>query len=415
MKHARKKLVIPPATTSRSGGLPLDTESNGDDYHLRLRSPRDLMWILRRHASKTIGSFLAVAGLAILAFLFLPVAYRSDAKVLMRMGRESLSGDPTVTQTPTVIHTRKSEMNTELEILKSRDLQLELIDAIGAQVFVKEQLDSEEQLLKKALKKVENKLGVVSEIDSNIITVSYTHPDREQAQRILQKLMELYIDKHVRAYGTDGSVAFFQQQASDLETRIAELRTQLRRRMDTLGVTSLEAHKLSLTELRAKVLLDIQANSTELNASRARSKLLGEAIKTQERIVYAGESLGTPNPLTEWLKVHISQLKLQKKQLEADHHPNHELVLEVQAQMDLASEMLKGQADDKPVVTRSINTTRQALELQEIQENANLAGLTAQRDVLQQQQTSLEKDFTALQAQEGPVLALRDELATLEL
>jgi uncharacterized protein involved in exopolysaccharide biosynthesis len=415
MKHARKKLALPATTPSGvPAGIPVDTEGSHDDYHLRVRSPSDLFWVARRHAGKTFGTFFAAAGLAVFAFLFLPVAYRSDAKVLMRMGRESLSGDMTVSETPTVIHTRKSEMNTELEILKSRDLHLDLISAIGAEVLVGEPKETEEQLHKAALKKIANKLRVVSEIDSNVITVSYTHPDRETAQRILQVAMQLYLDKHVEAFGTNGAVAFFQQEANDLDARIAELRTQLRRRMDTLGVTSLEAHKLSLIEVRSKVLLDIQTNRTQLDSSRARAELLKQAIDAQEKIVFSSESLGTPNALAEWLKLHISELKLKKKQLEAVHHPKHELVLETQDQIDLAEEMLKGQAEDRPVLERAINTTRQQLELEAILENANLASLTAQNKVLQGQQEKLEEEFTLLQMQEGPILSLKAELATLE-
>ena len=64
--------------------------------------------------------------------------YKSEARLLVRIGRESVSLDPTATtgQVISVGQSRESEINSELEILKSRELAQKVVDAIGPRAFL---------------------------------------------------------------------------------------------------------------------------------------------------------------------------------------------------------------------------------------------------------------------------------------
>ena len=102
------------------------------------RSLRDLYYVLFRHRRKTLLFFAAVVVTVTAGTFLVPETYRSEAKLLVRLGRESVSLDPTAT-TGQVVHvgqSRENEINSEMEILKSRELVQKVVDSFGASVFL---------------------------------------------------------------------------------------------------------------------------------------------------------------------------------------------------------------------------------------------------------------------------------------
>jgi len=409
MLQARRKVPSSLVAGSAAGGA-------NDDYRLRVHAPGDVFWVLRRHVGKSLAAFLVVAGLSILAFLYLPKSYASNAKVLMRLGRESLPADPTVAvgHRVDVIHTRESEMNSEASILRSRDLHLDLIDEIGPARFLDDPDPADPLLNDKALWKLEAELQVFAEIASNIITVSYTHSDPNEAQAILERLTQLYVEKHIRAYGMQGNVAFFESQAEDLGSRIASLRERLRAKKDALGLHSIESHQATLVEMRSLVLLEQQTTASALMASRAREERLKSALDKQEKMRFSRKSSGTPSDVDEELSLRLSAMLLRETELLTKYDDDHELVAALRKQIRLAQELLRVQQDASTITEETANPNRLRLELELILEQANGVSLAAQQGTRKKQLATVERDLAALRAQTGPILALRDELNTLE-
>ena len=89
-----------------------------------------------RQKRKMTQAALAVLVLAGLWTLVSSRAYRSQAKLFVRLGRENATLDPTATvgQAPvlSVQQSRENEINTAVEILKSRVLLEKVADAVGA-------------------------------------------------------------------------------------------------------------------------------------------------------------------------------------------------------------------------------------------------------------------------------------------
>ena len=103
------------------------------------RSLRDVYYVLFRHKWKMVLFLVTVIGTVTVGTLRRPDIFRSEAKLLLRLGRESVTLDPTVTtgQIIGVSRSRESEINSELEILKSRVLAGKVVDTIGPLAFLK--------------------------------------------------------------------------------------------------------------------------------------------------------------------------------------------------------------------------------------------------------------------------------------
>ena len=87
-----------------------------------------------------MGVFVLVMGAAVAVTVLSPRVYRSEAKLFVRLGRENATLDPTATlgRDPIVAVPvmRDSEINSVVEILASRSLAEQVVDALGPQTIL---------------------------------------------------------------------------------------------------------------------------------------------------------------------------------------------------------------------------------------------------------------------------------------
>src|SRR5208282_6444919 len=95
----------------------------------------DLWRAVSRHKMKSFAAFLLIVFLAGAAAIFVPKSYHSEGMLLVRLGKENATLDPTVTmgQDPvvTVPISRDNELNSVVEILKSRAIAEKVVDLLG--------------------------------------------------------------------------------------------------------------------------------------------------------------------------------------------------------------------------------------------------------------------------------------------
>jgi uncharacterized protein involved in exopolysaccharide biosynthesis len=93
----------------------------------------DVCRILSRHKWK-MGFFFARRLRSLWGGLVVyPRSYTSEARLFVRLGKESVSLDPTATLSPTlnVSGTRVGEINSKVEVLRSRVLFGDVVDRLG--------------------------------------------------------------------------------------------------------------------------------------------------------------------------------------------------------------------------------------------------------------------------------------------
>src|SRR5437764_1941493 len=95
----------------------------------------DVAFVVYRHWRKAvITALIVLIATAVITWL-MPRAYRSQAKLFVRLGRENVTLDPTATfgQAPVVAvpQSRENEINSVVEILRSRSLLDAVVDRVG--------------------------------------------------------------------------------------------------------------------------------------------------------------------------------------------------------------------------------------------------------------------------------------------
>ncbi len=158
---------------------------------------------LWRHKSLAILFFVTVLGITALATYLMPRSYRSRAKLLLRLGRENATLDPTATMGQSSVvavpFSRDNEINSIIEILTSRILLEQVIDSVGPAAVLgygppapldrsrrSEETPAPLQLQLddryRAILQLSKKLEVEAVKKSNVIAISYEGPSRKSVR-----------------------------------------------------------------------------------------------------------------------------------------------------------------------------------------------------------------------------------------
>ena len=96
----------------------------------------DLYEIIFRHKYKIVFVPLAIFLMTVGIILFFPRKYRSEARLFLQVGRESLAIDPTATTGPStnlIQNNREEEVKSALQVIVSRGVISQVVDRLGPQ------------------------------------------------------------------------------------------------------------------------------------------------------------------------------------------------------------------------------------------------------------------------------------------
>src|SRR5215211_6406957 len=105
------------------------------------RQPIDARFVLsalQRFRGRAIVFFVVALAAVVAGVLIAPREYSSEARLFLRVGRESVALDPTATmgEKISINDTRQNEINSALEMLRSRELCGHVVDRLGPEIFL---------------------------------------------------------------------------------------------------------------------------------------------------------------------------------------------------------------------------------------------------------------------------------------
>ena len=426
-------------------------------------SLRDLCYIFFRHKWKMILFFLAVlVGAAVLTFCRDDV-YRSESKLMVRLGRESVALDPTATtgQIIPITQSRASEVQAELEILTSREIAEKVVDAIGPEAFLEgpakkspdkavpaKELPAKGRSVKavaagwitnatqrlgsavgglrnllerwhvitpvadrqKAVLIVMANLKIQAQKDGSTISVSYEATSPELAQQVLAKLTELYLEKHIDVHTTPGSYQFFTKQSEHLGAKLAQSEEQLRDLRNKTGITSLEDQQRIVLERIGALERDIDRAEANLLSSATKVRSLQDTLKVMPETVVTAATTGFGNYGADLMRDRLYELQLKEQELSSKYDTRSRQVQEIRRQLAQAEALLNKEEPARTQVTKGLNAAHQQVKLDLLTEQATLAFHQAEVEVLKRRLADAQAERRALTDNMTTVKALTREI-----
>ncbi len=382
---------------------------------------RDLCIILFRHQRKVLWFFLSIVSIAVIATYGLPEVYQSEAKVLVRLGRENVALDPTATtsgQLAQVASRRESEIKSELAILTSRDLAERVVAAIGPEQFRGGILSRLTSFFSKP-NPVKQRDATVLQLmktwrtdnlkDSNIIAISYESPRPKLAHDVVQKLIEAYLEKHLAVNRTPGSYDFFNEQTVKLQEQLQQSEKALEELKNQTGVSSVVEQRRVLVERIGDLQEKIAEANGELATAREKAKIMQQVIKGLPENITTAATAGFPNVAADGMRQKLYDLQLKEQELLSKYTENNFLVKETRRQIGNASDMLKKESSTRNQTTRGVNPIFQQVKGAMIDEQSNLVASQGKIDALESQLAGAREELKALNASEVKLAAAQRE------
>lgn len=391
---------------------------------LPIATPHSFLPIVSRHWKIIVFWPLISLALGVLFFVFCPRTYRSEAKLFLRVGRESVGIDPTATAGQTMpLYTadRKDEVKTAEGIFRSRSVAAAVVDRLGPEVVLSRQAGDEGKtnLLVKligkpigalmamvrsldpisereeAIIKLERNLSVAAERQATLIVVRYHAASPQLAQKVCQAVVDAARQEHMRVHRNEESRPFFAEQQERLRQRLDESLEALRDAKNEMGLADVEQRRSTLEAKYSAIALDRLSTNQQLATSQARiSDLQRQLEEVPERLIAARRSI--PNQGADLLRDRFYELQVKSMDLAARYSVSHPLVRAVNEQLKEAQKVLEEQAEQRIETTDEINPIYRELSLAMQQELAVVAGLKARLGELDQQQETVLAELKAL-------------------
>jgi len=428
-----------------------------EDRKVPESSLRDIYYVLFRHKKKVVIFFIAVVFIVTLGTFLAPEFYKSDAKLLVKVGRESVTLDPTATtgQIITVSQPREYELNSELEILKSREIAEKVVDAIGTDIILKhpdevvlgdttavgitrdavrearkkirqaaerplsllERLDLQDQLKEhdSAVLSIMGNLDINVENSSNIISLSYEATSPQLAYEVLSKLIDFYLEKHIAVHRTSGSYDFFIEQTEQLREKLAQTEEALRESKNNTGLASLDEQRTIIVERIGTLQEGIEVASADLATSNSKVQELERMLVGLPERTETGRTTGVGNVAYAYMRNSLYDLQLREQNLLSKYTEENQLVKEVRRQIAEAQSVLNEENPTHTQVTQNLNTEYQQVKLDLLAEMAISSSLEGRIEEMEGLLADAQDELRVLNDNEAQIMRLQRDMEIQEL
>ncbi len=406
-------------------------------------SVRECFQLLLGHWKKILGFSAVTMALAMGIIVAYPKAYVSEAKLYVRMGRENVTLDPTVTTAQTIMvqRTQENEINSLLDILGSRWMAEQVVNTVGvdrmlsngtsqpaaatastagstslssswvdrAVAAVSYPVSARDQ----AIKKVRQSMEVRAPKESTVITISTKAGSPELAQEITAATVDAFLDAHLRLNHTRGTHEFFAEQSEILRNKLAQVSRELCDRKNQFGMLSIGGRRDALEDQISSVQLQVRSTERRLAASRAQARALQEQLALASPNVTATLE-GVAHGGWDRMRERLYELQLAELELTTKCTAEFPKVATIAKRRKEAQDILKKQTPQRTQVTTGPNPTHQSLQLELSRQLAQVASLQSSHELLAKQVVDLSEELKTVNSQEFQINELERHVAILE-
>ena len=224
----------------------------------------DVLFVLFKHKWKII--LLSTTGFIAAYVLYVKQEplYASTAKLLIRYVRETGSLDPyAAIKSPGGGARGMGDpvVNTEIEIINSLDLALEVAESVGIEKLVP---DMPNAALSDAAGMVLGGLIVLPGQSINVLNATYSNRNPELAKVVLEKIVELYFKSHLQIHRSSTGMDVVAKQAEEVKDRLHLTEAKLGELRTKAGIMNLSDANIAYSTQRAKTMEELMSARTEL-------------------------------------------------------------------------------------------------------------------------------------------------------
>lgn len=405
-----------------------------------IRSLRDLVRLFYIFRREFWLAFAGVAVLAVAGAFLLPPKYTSDARLLVKPGRENMAAPIEAADRQAIYpqSTTRDPILDEEKMLTGRPVLMQVARLYLAEMSAEPKREGVVGQLKEAVgsvrkavagavgkafaaiglaevqseeeaiaEKLATRFAVTHGPGSNVMELSFAWGDPVVAQRVLKSWIRVYLDERTTVLGRKTLVTFYEAKVRDSDQQIESAKSLLRSRLVSIDGTSAQERLDALT----KRINDLNTRRAEIAAERT-ALLNGIGYANQQVGALAKETVSERelgnSPTWQALSTQLADLKRQRAdalRIFKDTAPTivalNESIATLEAQLKTEDRVLQRSERRTP---NELNTVMARNQLEKSMRLRELDAL----------HTSFDKEAAQLEAVRRKVLETEPELARLE-
>jgi uncharacterized protein involved in exopolysaccharide biosynthesis len=364
----------------------------------RLPTLRDIATPLFRHPKLVLVTFLILLSGTVLGIILHPKDYEAKMKILVKRERVDAAVSPgrdAVMPNPGGV--TEEELNSEVELLKSRDLLEKVVVYCNLQESHSSNFwnrllpaaaasetgnaDGSDKKISQAVVALENKLQIEPLKRTDLIQVIYDSPDPRLAARVLRTLGSVYLEKTVEVHRPPGAFEFFQAESQHYDQELQTAEAQLTKFDHDKGVADLQLEKQIALQKLSEFESTYNSTQVAIKETEKRSRVVEDQLASTPAQTVSQVRSSENQSLMQQLKTTLLELQLKRTGLLEKFKPDYRPVQEVQKQIDETIDTIN-KAQSSPAVeeTKDRNPSYEWLQAELTKSNAELASLHARAD-----------------------------------
>ena len=351
--------------------------------------------VLRHKAKAIVYCSVITSAVAIATFLW-PKTYRSEGKLLVRLGRENATLDPSATlgheSVVAVPISRDSEINSVVEILQSRSLLEKVVDTVGVNRFVDgvSAVDRE-----RALRLLASNLRVAAAHKSNVVEAVFEGRSPELCQGIVGTLLTVYVGEHARLNRPQGSQGFFVEQAERLQRDLIAKENALRDLKASTGLLSPDNQRQALVGRLDHLQDELIEVDTATAASEAKMQTIRQRLSGMSETRVVSQTTGVANEGSDRMRDSLYALQVAAEEAATRYTEDHPKMQQIRQQIAEAEKIFQRQDPSRTQTTTAGNRSFEELDAALLEEEPRLASLQARAAALRRQTADLRGQLKA--------------------
>jgi uncharacterized protein involved in exopolysaccharide biosynthesis len=375
---------------------------------------RDLVSIGLRHRRLVTISFLGLMAGVLLSLFLLPPRYKATTKILVKRERADfvVTADRSDTQQQAPMAVSETDLNSEIELMKSQDLLEKVVTLCGLQnlsshsgwfgwLHFSNGSEDSHKVVSAAARDMAKSMDLGLLPKTSLISVTYEDSDPQRAAHVLDTFVNSYMEKHLAVHRPAGTLAFFREQTKQFGEGLKAAESRLSEFSQAQGTVSPGQQKSSTLQK----LSEFQGNLKESQAAIAETEqrihtLKNQAATVPSRLTTQVRSADNPQ-LMEQLKSTLLNLQLKRTELLQKFDPSYRLVQEVDTEIKQTQSAIDSAGTSKLLdETTDSNPTYQWVDSELTKAQSQLAAEQARAAALSRSVQAYEKQASELDQQE---------------
>jgi uncharacterized protein involved in exopolysaccharide biosynthesis len=398
---------------------------------------RDFLTVVFKRKRLILAFFLTLVAIVAAGSFLSPKTYEVKASILVKKARAEVPLTPTASSQLFINEVTEEELNSEMEILKSRRLIEDVVRSLNIeeeepknalQSFMKSLGDlvgnSDLSFQDEMVLHLQKEIKVQTAGRSNVIEVSYRSTDREFAANAVNALTARYLEWRTEVFQSPQALSFFEEQMKNAEMQLAEAEERLEKSFEDSALTRLAGGvhgSDSLAAQKSLLLQQLGELENELAEADVRVRESEETVTAlQERFAKEPQRLPSSDrwkldPTVEEIERGLVTLQLERDALVQDFQPDSRQVRDIDEQIRLARKRLAEAQERAGSIDRTeINSVHQELKGELLRAEAELEGARTRHASLIGQVSKYRRDLRDLNQKGFVVDKLTREAKTAE-